>query len=83
MNKEIFEARSLDLAARFRVVANSFDALPDDLKEFFQIIGYDRVRQLAALTEVGKLSQGQIAIKCDLSKDQVYRIFKERRARNI
>lgn len=83
MNKEIFEARSLDLAARFRVIAPDYASLPDDLKDFFQTIGYDRVRRMAALGEIGKLSHGQIAIKCGLSVDQVCRIAQKSRKSKI
>ena len=78
--KETFQRRCLELARLFGTDVDCYEKLPAQLSEFFEQIGYDRIRRLLVIKELsrtknGKLrSQSAIARQYDLSRDQVKRI---------
>ena len=72
-----FEKRSLQLAKEFGVCVETFDALPEQFRHFFQIIGYIRVCSLLVISDLQKgRSENELARRYGITRKQI-RTIKE------
>lgn len=74
---EQFGKRSLQLAKEFGVCVETFEELPEQFKDFFNIIGYTRVCALLVISDLRKgRSENELARRYGLSRKQI-RTIKE------
>lgn len=74
---EQFERRSLQLAAVFKIHAETFEGLPDQFREFCEYIGYPRVCSLLVISDLQRgRSERQLVINYGLTRKQI-QVIKE------
>lgn len=67
-----FEHRAVQLASEFGTCVETFECLPPEFQEFFEIIGYTRVCSLLVISDLQKgRSERQLSIKYGLTRDQI------------
>lgn len=67
-----FEKRSLQLAEVFGVCADKFEALPEQYKDFFVIIGYVRICSLLIISDLNRgRSERELAQRYGLTRSQI------------
>ena len=80
ITKEVYEKRCLELARFFGSDVDCYQKLPGHLTDFFETVGFDRIRRLLIVTELSRTkngktrSQSAIARQYGMSRDQVKRI---------
>jgi len=71
-DRACFEKRSVELFALFGERVEAFAELPDQFREFAEMIGYVRVCALLVINDLSKgRSEMQVATKYGLSRKQV------------
>ena len=76
-NHAQFERRSLQLAKVFNINAETFEALPDQFREFCEYIGYTRVCSLLVISDLQRgRSERQLVINYGLTRKQI-QVIKE------
>lgn len=80
ISKETFQRRCLELARLFGTDVDCYEKLPAQLTEFFETIGYCRVRNLLVIKELSREKNGRtrsqtaIARQYEMTRRQVGRI---------
>jgi hypothetical protein len=74
---EQFERRAVQLAAVFKIHAETFEGLPDQFREFCEYIGYTRVCSLLVISDLQRgRSERQLVINYGLTRKQI-QVIKE------
>ena len=69
---EQFERRCVQLAKEFGTAVDAFEALPDQFKDFFRVIGYIRVCTYLVIADLGRgRSENEIARRYGITRRQV------------